>query len=146
MRALVGITVVMAATPVLAQEQAPGPIVHPLYAEMPGSTRNGEVKRTFSEAVARYRLGPVEGMDIAPPPAPRAPERLKTIAIASEKRKFDEAEKELEPAVAEVMSNGGDGMSPGTLSELFLFQGITAQKAGWNDLEAPVTEIAPASA
>jgi hypothetical protein len=44
------------------------------------------------------------------------------------------------------MGSGGDGMSPGALSDLFLFQGITAQKAGWNELEAPVTEIAPANA
>jgi hypothetical protein len=100
----------------------------------------------FSEAVARHRLGPVEGMDIPAPPGPRAPELLKTAATATEKRKWDEAEKALSPAVAEVTSSGGDGMSPAALSELFLLQAITVQKAGWNDLEAPVTEIAPAAA
>jgi hypothetical protein len=113
---------------------------------MPGSTRNVEARRTFSETVARYHLGPVEGMDIPGPPAPRAPELLKIAAAASDKRKFDEAAQALEPAIAEVMSGGGDGMSPGALSDLFLFQAITAQKAGWNELEAPVTEIAPAAA
>jgi len=142
MRALTTIAVVIAAAPALAQAPA-GPTVHPLYAEMPGSTRNVEARRTFSETVARYHLGPVEGMDIPGPPAPRAPELLKIAAIASEKRKFDEAEQALEPAVAEVMSGGGEGMSPGALSDLFLFQAITAQKAGWNELEAPVSEIAP---
>jgi hypothetical protein len=142
MRALPTIVLVIAAAPALAQSTA-GPTVHPLYAELPGSTRNAEAKRLFSETVARYRLGPVEGMDIPGPPAPRAPELLKVAAMASEKRKFDEATQALEPAIAEVMASGGDGMSPGALSDLFLFQGITAQKAGWNELEAPLTEIAP---
>lgn len=141
MRALLGIAVVIAAAPVLAQPA--GPTVHPVYAELPGSTRNAEAKRAFSEAVARYRLGPVETIDIAAPPAPRAPELLKLALVAVEKRKFPDAEASLGPAVAEVMASGGDGLSSAQLSELFLCQAITAQKAGWNELDTPPTEIAP---
>ena len=143
MRAL-AIVLVIAAAPALAQQA--GPLVHPLYADLPGSTRNAEAKRAFAEAVARYRLGPVEGMDMPGPPAPRAPELLRVGAAAVEKRKFAEAEAALEPAVAEVLSSGGDGLSTAELSELFLLQAITRQKAGWNDLDTPPTTIEPAGA
>jgi hypothetical protein len=145
MRAILGVLVVISAAPALAQSVAT-PAVHPLYAEMPGSTMNPEAKRLFSAAAGRYGLGPVEVMDIAAPPAPRAPELLKVAAAANEKLKFAEAEAALDAAVAEVMTSGGAGMSAASLSELFLQQAIAAQKANWLELESPVTELAPAKA
>jgi len=142
---LAGLAVVISSAPALAQTVA-APTVHPLYAEMPGSTRNAEAKALFSAAVARRGLGPVEVMDIAAPPAPRAPELVKVAAAATEKLKWAEAQAAVDAAVAEVMGGGGAGMSAASLSELFLQQAIAAQKANWNDLEGPVTEIAPAKA
>src|SRR5436190_2241841 len=145
MRALPGLAVVIWSASALAQTAAT-PVVHPLYAEMPGSTLNPEAKRLFSAAAARYGLGPVEVMDIPAPPAPRAAELLKVGAAAAEKLKFAEAETALDAAVAEVMKSGGAGLSPAALSELFLQQAIAAQKANWLDLDGPVTEITPPKA
>src|SRR5687768_11770884 len=145
MRAMLGLAVVICSTPALAQTVAL-PVVHPLYADMPGSTRNGEARALFSAAVGRHGVGPVEVMAIAAPPAPRAPELLKAAAAATEKLKWAEAETALEAAVAEVMSGGGAGMSTASLSELFIHQAISAQKANWNDLEAPLKEITPPKA
>jgi hypothetical protein len=132
------------ATP--AGAQSAGPAVYPVYAEMPGSMRNAEARKMFSAATARYGLGPVQVMDIAGAPAPRAPELLKTGMAAAEKLKFAEAESALDAAVAEVMSGGGAGMSAGGLADLFLYQAIAAQKATWKELEGAVTEIAPPKA
>jgi hypothetical protein len=134
----------MVAAPVLAQPA--GPTVYPMYADLPGSTRNGEARKMFGEAVARYGLGPVEVMDIPAPPVPRALELLTGAKPATEKLKFVEAEAALDQAVAEVMGSGGDGLSAATLSDLFLFQAIAAQRANWKELEGPVTEIVPAKA
>src|SRR5437773_7638221 len=95
------------ATPVLAQTPAAPAVnatVHPLYAAMPGSTRNEEARKMFAEATARYGMGPVQVMDIPAAPAPRAPELLKTAMAAAEKLKFAEAESALDAAVAEVTS------------------------------------------
>jgi hypothetical protein len=145
MRALVlSLLLVIPAAPALAQ--APAPTVHPIYAETPGSGRNQQAHRQFSEAAARYRLGPVEVIDIPGPPAPRAPALLESARPLTEKLKFAEAEAALDAAVAEVIATGGQGMSPAALSDLFLFQAIAAQKANWNELEAPLTEIAPPKA
>jgi hypothetical protein len=141
---LLGLAMVIWSASALAQPASP--TVHPLYAEMPGSTRNAEAKALFSAAVARRGQGPVEVMDIPAPPAPRAAELLKSGAALAEKLKFAEAETALDAAVAEVMAGGGEGLSPATLSELFLQQAIAAQKANWKELEGPVTELAPAKA
>ena len=65
MRALTTIALMIAAAPALAQPPA-GALVHPLYAELPGSMRNADAKRAFSEAVARIHLGAVEGMEFKP--------------------------------------------------------------------------------
>lgn len=143
---VLAIPLVMAAAPALAQAPAPAPLVHPIYAETPGSGRNKQAHAQFSEAVGRYRLGPVEVMDIPAPPAPRAPELLRAAMPLTEKLKFAEAEAMLDAAVAEVTSTGGAGMTRATLSDLYLFQAIAAQKANWNEPETPPVELAPPKA
>jgi hypothetical protein len=91
--------------------------LYPIYAHLPGSAHNAQAQRMFAEVAARYRLGPLEVMDVATPPAPRAPELLRraTLDPARSAGLLDEA-------VAEVMRTGGAGLNRSQLADLFLYQ------------------------
>jgi hypothetical protein len=116
----------------LAQEAAK-PAIHPIYAAVPGSGHNERAQRLFSETVARYRLGPVQVMDIPGPPAPRAPQLVIEGKSALEKLKLAEAETVLDAAVTDVLGSGGDGLKTDGLSDLFLLHGWAAHKATWKE-------------
>jgi hypothetical protein len=134
-----------ATTSARADERA-APVIHPIYAHLPGSGHNDEAHRLFSEAAARYRLGPVEVMDIPGPAAPRAPELLKSGTAALLKIRFAEAEPALDAAVAEVTSSGGAGLGRPALADLFVAHAMAAQKATWKELGGPLAAIEPAKA
>ena len=53
------------------QSGVPLPIVHPLYAHLPDAPEDDALRRAFTAAAGRYRLHPVEVVDVPAPPAPR---------------------------------------------------------------------------
>jgi len=122
------------------------PIVHPIYVTLPGSPHDQQATKMFADALARYRIGPVETMDLPAPPAPRAAELLRTGQAAFEKLKWPEAQAAFDTGVAEVLKTGAAGVEPAQLADLFLYQAIAAQRADWKELTGPVKEIAPARA
>jgi hypothetical protein len=126
--------------------QPPQQTLWPIYAHLPGSMHNDEAQRLFTDVTRRYRLGPVEVMDIPAPPPPHAAEALAAARPLLEKVGFDEAGKLLDQAVAEVTSSGGQGLTPAQLVDLFVYQAMAAQRATWKPLAGPVTEIESAKA
>jgi hypothetical protein len=117
--------------------------IHPIFSAVPGLPGADDAHRLFSAAVARYKLGPVEVMDVPGAPAPRAPELLRKGRAAVEGKRFAEAETSLDNAVAEVMTTGAAGLTTAELADLFLLQAMAAQQADWRDLPGPLTEITP---
>jgi len=138
--------VALALAPAVAAAEEPVQTLYPIYAHLPGSMQNDEAQRLFSEVARRYRLGPVEVMDVPAPPEPRAPALLATARPLVEHLKFAEAEVALDQAVAEVTSSGGAGMSTAQLADLFLYQAMAAQRATFKPLAGPVTKIDNAKA
>jgi hypothetical protein len=117
------------------------PLVHPLYVHLPEAPEEDALRRAFTAAVGRYKLGPVEVVDVPAPPAPRAPDLLKTGLINSQKIAFGEALHDLDAAAAEVASTGGAGLSTDELSDLYLNHAIATARADWNaTADAPPTE------
>jgi hypothetical protein len=108
------------------------PIVHPLYVHLPDAPEEDALRRAFTAAAARYKLRPVEVVDVAAPPAPRAPELLKTGVMNTQKIAFAEALRDLDAAAAEVAATGGDGLSTGELADLYLHRAIATARADWN--------------
>jgi hypothetical protein len=132
--------------PALAAEPPPAAAVHPIFVAVPDVPRADEAHTRFAAAVAGLRLGPVEAIDPPGPAAPRAAELLRTGTAALTAKRFAEAETDLDGAVAEALSTGGAGLDTAALADLFLHQGMAAQKADWKDLPRPLTEIAPPKA
>jgi hypothetical protein len=129
-----------------AAEPPAASTIHPIFSAVPDVPRAEEARQRFAVAVARHNLGPVETMDAPSPAAPRAAELLATGRKAVETKRFDEAQAALDAAVAEVLASGADGLEPAQLADLFLYQGMAAQKADWKDLPQPLTEIVPPKA
>ncbi|HZL19852.1 MAG TPA: hypothetical protein VFG23_19110, partial [Polyangia bacterium] len=50
------------------------PLVHPIFAHLPDAPEDGNALQAFTAATERYRLRPLEVVDVAAPPAPRAPD------------------------------------------------------------------------
>src|SRR4051812_16330024 len=92
-----------------AHAEEPLPLVHPIYVHLPDAPEEDALRRAFTAAAARYRLHPVEVVDVPAPAAPRAPELLKTGVINTMKIAFGEALRDLDAAAAEVASTGGAG-------------------------------------
>src|SRR3954452_4202021 len=113
--------VALALAPAVAAAEEPVQTLYPIYAHLPGSMHNDEAQRLFSEAARRYRLGPVEVMDIPAPPAPRAAEVLAQVRPLLERVSFDEAGKAVDQAVAEVTATGAAGLQPAQLVDLFVY-------------------------
>ena len=118
--------------------------LHPIFAAIPDLPQGDEAHARFVAAAKRFRLGPVEVMDVPASPAPRAPALLKLGRTAVEEKKFGEAEAALDEAAADVNARGGAGLSASDLAEVFLYLGMAAQKADWKDVPRPLTAIEPA--
>ena len=117
------------------------PIVHPLYVHLPDAPEEDVLRRAFTAAAARYKLRPVEVVDIPAPPAPRAPDLLKTGIINTQKIAFGEALRDLDAAAAEAAATGGAGLSTDELADLYLNRAIATAHADWNaTAAAPPTE------
>src|SRR5438477_6047276 len=74
-----------------ARADEPVPTVHPLYVHLPDAPEEDTLQRTFTGAAARYKLRPVEVVDVPAPPAPHAPELLKSGVLNAQKIAFGEA-------------------------------------------------------
>ena len=89
-----------------ARAEEPLPLVHPLYVHLPDAPEDDALRRAFTAAAGRYRLHPVEVVDVPAPPAPRAPELLRAGVLNTQKIAFGEALHDLDAAAAEVVDDG----------------------------------------
>jgi hypothetical protein len=129
-----------------AAQPAPVTTLHPIFAALPDLPQGDDAHRRFVSAAQRYRLGPVEVMDVPGVPPPRAPALLKVGRAAVEAKKFAEAEAALDEAAADASARGAGGLSPDELADVHLYLGMAVQKADWKDLPGPLTAITPPKA
>jgi hypothetical protein len=115
-----------------ARADEPLPLVHPIYVHLPDAPEEDALRRAFTAAAARYKLHPVEVVDVPAPTAPRAPDLLKTGILNTTKIAFGEALRDLDAAAGEVASTGGAGLSTDELSDLYLHRAIATARADWN--------------
>jgi len=108
------------------------PTVHPIYVHLPDAPEDDTLQRTFTAAAARYKLRPVEVVDVPAPPPPRAPELLKAGVLNAQKIAYGEALRDLDAVRAEVATTGGAGLSTDDLSDLYLYRAIATARADWN--------------
>ena len=124
-----------------AHADEPLPLVHPLYVHLPDAPEDDALRRAFTAAAGRYRLHPVEVVDVPTPPAPRAPEWLRAGVLNTQKIAFGEALHDLDAAAVEVSTTGGAGLSTDELSDLYLNRAIATAHADWNaTADAPPNE------
>src|SRR3954471_3262053 len=124
-----------------ARAEDPLPLVHPLYVHLPDAPDEDALRRSFTAAAARYKLHPVEVVDVPAPPPPRAPDLLRSGIIDTQKIAFGEALHDLDAAAAEVATTGGAGLSTDELADLYLNRAIATAHADWNaTADAPPTE------
>jgi hypothetical protein len=116
------------------------PLVHPIYAQLPDLPENEVTKRAFSAAATRYKLSPLEVIDVPAPAAPRAPGALKDAIAKTMKVEFDQALPALEDIATEVEAKGGAGLSTAELSDLYLYRAMATARADWKAVAAPETE------
>lgn len=136
---LTAIVAVALASAARADDQVP--IVHPVYVHLPDAPEEDVLRRAFTAAAARYKLRPVEVVDVPAPPAPRAPDLLKIGIINTQKIAFGEALRDLDAAAAEAAATGGAGLSTDELADLYLNRAIATARADWNaTAAAPATE------
>jgi len=107
------------------------PLVHPIYAKLPDLAEDDFTRRAFTAAATRYKLFPLEVIDIPAPPAPKAPEHLKAAIAKMSKLAFDEALPELDAAIAELETTGGAGLTKAELADLFFTRGWAVARADW---------------
>jgi len=119
-----------AATPVVAAGE-PASIVHPIYAHMPEAPQNDVGQRELTRAAARYKLLPVEVVDIEQPPPPPTGAVIKAGVDLVKKLAFDDAKKELDAADQTVTRTGGAGLSTAELSDLYLARAMAIARADW---------------
>jgi hypothetical protein len=108
------------------------PLVHPIYAKLPDLAEDDFTRRAFVAATARYKLAPLETIDVPAPPAPKAPALLKSAIAKTVKLAFDDALPELDAALADVDATGGAGLSAEDLADLFLYRGFATARATWS--------------
>ena len=124
-----------------AHADEPLPLVHPLYVHLPDAPEDDALRRAFTAAAGRYRLHPVEVVDVPVPPAPHAPEWLRAGVLNTQKIAFGEALHDLDAAAVEVSTTGGAGLSTDELSDLYLNRAIATAHADWNaTADAPPNE------
>jgi hypothetical protein len=138
--------VLLYAAPALAQPTPPVRTLHPIFAAFPDLPQGDEAHKRFAAAAQRFRLGPVEVMDVPGLPAPRAPALLRVGRTAVEQKKFGEAEAALDEAAADVNATGGNGLTTAEIADVFLYLGMAAQKADWKDVPSPLKAITPTKA
>ena len=143
--ALAGL-IALHATAARAQPTAPVSTLHPIFAAFPDLPQGDEAHKRFAAAAQRFRLGPVEVMDVPALPPARAPALLKVGRAAVEQKKFGEAEAALDEAAADLMATGGNGLSTAQIADVFLFLGMAVQKADWKDVDGPLKAITPPKA
>ena len=100
------------ASPRAVRADEPLPLVHPIYVHLPDAPEEDALRRAFTAAAARYKLHPVEVVDVPAPAAPRAPDLLKTGILNTTKIAFAEALRDLDAAAAEVASTAAPGCRP----------------------------------
>jgi hypothetical protein len=128
---LLGLAVTIVSASAAHADDQP-PIVHPLYVHLPDAPEDDTLRRVFTAAAARYKLRPVEIVDVSAPAGPRAPDLLKAGIINTLKIAFGEALRDLDAAAAEVAATGGAGLSTDELSDLYLHRAIATAHADWN--------------
>jgi len=107
------------------------PLVHPIYAKLPDLAEDDFTRRAFTAATTRYKLAPLEIIDVPAPPTPQAPARLKTAIASALKLAFDAALPDFDAAIAEIETTGGVGLTTAELADLFLYRGMTIARADW---------------
>ena len=117
------------------------PLVHPIYAKLPDLAEDDFTRRAFSAAATRYKLFPLEVIDVPAPPEPKAPALAKAGIAKTLKLAFDDAVPNLDAAIAELETSGGAGFTTSELGDLFLFRGMAVARADW---KAPAANDAAA--
>jgi hypothetical protein len=110
---------------------APAALVHPIYGQIPDAPDHDVTRRVFTEAAARYHLGPVEVIDVLAPPASHASDVIKTAARQTLKLGFADARKELDAVAAEVARTGGASLPTTELFDLYLYRAMATARADW---------------
>jgi hypothetical protein len=124
-----------------AHADEPLPLVHPLYVHLPDAPEDDALRRAFTAAAGRYRLHPVEVVDVPVPPAPHAPDWLRAGVLNTQKIAFGEALHDLDAAAVEVSTTGGAGLSTDELADLYVNRAIATAHADWNaTADAPPNE------
>lgn len=121
---------VAAAGPAAANGE-PASIVHPIYAQMPEAPQNDVGQRELTRAAARYKLLPVEVVDIEQPPPPPTGAVIKAGVDLVKKLAFDDARKQLDAADETVSKTGGAGLTTAELSDLYLARAMATARADW---------------
>ncbi|HEV3030461.1 MAG TPA: hypothetical protein VG319_02405 [Polyangia bacterium] len=112
------------------------PLVHPIYSKLPDLAEDDFTRRAFAAATARYKLAPLEIIDVPAAPAPRAPMLLKSAVTKALRLAFDEALADLEGVIAELDATGGAGLTRNELADVFLYRGMAVARADWKALAA----------
>jgi hypothetical protein len=89
---------------------------------------------TFTEAVKKLKIGPVETADL---PAQAPTQAAKSLALAVARFKelaFDDAAQLLLPAIDEAVATGALGLSQEALCDLYLYLAMSRDRADWRDL------------
>jgi hypothetical protein len=107
------------------------PLVHPIYAKLPDLAEDDATRRAFAAATARYKLAPLETIDVPPAPPPTAPALLKSGAAKTLKLAFDDALPDLDAAIAELETSGGVGLTPAELGDVFFYRAWAVARADW---------------
>jgi hypothetical protein len=107
------------------------PLVHPIYAKLPDLAEDDFTRRAFAAAAERYKLFPLEIIDVPAPAAPQAPALVKSGIAKTMKLAFDEALPDFDAAIAEVETSGGAGLTTSELGDLFLFRAWAIARADW---------------
>lgn len=129
-----------------AERIAPPPIVHIIYASADGAAFDAEARAELIAVARRRALGPVETLDLPRPPRPAAPDLLAAGMAQVRDLDFEQAERTLREAAAEVERTGGDGLDALALSNLYLHLGVALERADWRDLPEAGPGPAPAEA
>ena len=120
--------------PALGRAAAAGetPLVHPIFAHLPDAPEDGNARQAFTAATERYQLRPVEIVDVAAPPAARAPDATHLGILHAQQLAFADALRELDLAAGEVATTGGAGLTSAELGDLYLFRAMATAHADWN--------------
>jgi len=132
LRVVLAASSVSLALPPAARAAEPAPLVHPIFAHLPDAPENDNARERFTAAATRYKLRPVEVVDVQAPPEPRAPTEARMGILNAQKLAFGEALHDLDAAAAEVTTSGGAGLDATALSDLYLYRAMATARADWN--------------